>query len=214
MTRATHRYRKGPKHDATYHTDSGQKLEVSKICAWCTSLGARHRKPQFVMAGDPVEWVDADKVLGVENQYTGKRARPDQRRRADSALGASERLRMLPVGWQLKDLLAGIAVGTKYIYGAENHGDTQGETEGLKRSLELAIRGPIHKMRPPGVLCTVVLQGHRSNPDQALAIRAFQYIVRTPKKRPQLQETFGDTWHKRDMWETSPIKRRPVGRLV
>ena len=63
--------------------------------------------------------------------------------RGISAGEAAERLRNLPVGWELKRLLAGIAVAPKYVCGAENHGVTKTATDKLQRQLELAIRGPL-----------------------------------------------------------------------
>lgn len=113
-------------------------------------------------------------------------------KRAQSALDATERLGRLHVGWELEGLLAAIAVTSEYIYGAEDHEDKTAGTLQLTRQLEL----PIRELKPHNsvveILWTVWLRGERLNPEQALAIRAFQDIVRMLKRRMVLLQTWGD----------------------
>ena len=56
-------------------------------------------------------------------------------------------------------MLAGIAVVSKYVCGAENHGATKESTNARKRQVERAIRGPYHQARAAGLPWTVVLRG-------------------------------------------------------
>lgn len=156
---------KGADASTKYHANPGQTLEVTKSKGWCSIREEKARVQPISINGTPLGWVDADKVLGVENQYTGNRTRPEQRKRCDAALAAAERLGRLPVGWELKDLLAGLAVVTKYTYGAENHGDLKCDTQTLKRHIEIVVRGPMHQMRAPELLWTLALNGPRSGPE-------------------------------------------------
>ena len=98
---------------AKYHRESGQELEVTNSTSWCTCHKTWGGAPPLTMNEQPIKWVDMDKVLGVENQYTNARMRPEQQKRSQSALDATERLSRLPVGSALKDLLAAVALLTK-----------------------------------------------------------------------------------------------------
>jgi hypothetical protein len=101
----------------------------------------------MVLAGVQVDWADNDKVLGVEHQYIDAKERSVEKIRATAAGEAAERLKKLPLGWELKESLASCAVVTKYVCGAENHGAPKKETYKLQRQVELAVRGPLHQGR-------------------------------------------------------------------
>jgi hypothetical protein len=134
--------------------------------------------------------------------------------RSLTAQESAERLQRLPLGWELKELLAGTAVVPKYTYGSENHGTTKAAMLTLKRTLELAIRGRYHQARASEVLWTVVLHGERVDPEQAMAIKAFQDIIRIIRKRSQLWATFEHIWKSSSTWIVAPVARGPVHRLA
>ena len=204
---------KGADASSSYHENSGQKVEPSKSCAWCTDRKARDEVDKMILAGVQVDWADKDKVLGVEHQYVEAEERSIEKIRATAAGEAAERLKRLPLGWELKDRLAGSAVVSKYVYGAENHGAPKKETSRLQRQVELAVRGPLHQGRARELLWTLILKGERSDPEQVLVIQAFQTFVRILQKRPETWEAFMRIWEKKDRWKSQTMARVPMQRL-
>ena len=87
-------------------------------------------------------------------------------------------------------------------------------TQKLPRKVELAIWGLYHRAPAPELLWALILKGHRAGPEQALANKAFQDVVRILQKRPQLWGQFAHVWNAKAQWRVAPQAIGPVPRLA
>jgi hypothetical protein len=60
----------------------------------------------------------------------------------------------------------------------------------------------------------VVLHGERVDPEQAMAMKAFQDMIRIIRKRSQLWAAFEHIWKSSCTWSAAPLARGPVHRLA
>ena len=155
-------------------------------------------EPHLAFRGAPLINTSAVKILGMTWKFTdGHMELRMEDRKVQSLCELAHRIRCSGLTFELRKLLLGSLVMSKFNYAIELIDITAEQERRMRTAIGYAVWKKTDKSRNPGLLFTLVCKGHVIDPGQAPHVRRLNTFHRLLKIDPTLGDTIGELWNQK-----------------
>eukprot|EP00660_Eupelagonema_oceanica_P019177 gene19177-biopygen34929 len=131
--------------------------------------------------------------------------------RVAEAVAVAKRVRPLPMTLAEKAWVLSAAAAAKGLYGSSVTPYSAAQLAALRRAF-MATLFPKHKRRCPEIVLTLMVQGHRLDPEQIVPYECLRLLWRMVDRRPELRGPIERVWRERDRAGRADAPG-PIGRV-